>query len=137
MADLPSRISCRFPPLVFWQPDVAKPSLSSADHLGNMNGNVGIYPPRGHICHRNKNNTGAEDIIILGKPLQLQNSPIETMLIRLLPVVLAQAPPPRSAPTDIEVMLKRLLPGTPTRAPQPRPVTVRRDCSVTVVAFPR
>ena len=45
------------------------------------------------------------------------------VLKRLLPAIPAQAPPPRSAPTEIEAMLQHLLPGTLTQAPQPRPAT--------------
>ena len=48
---------------------------------------------------------------------------LEAMLKRLLLAVPAQAPPPRSPPTNIEAMLKRLRPGTPTPAPQPHPAT--------------
>ena len=54
---------------------------------------------------------------------------LEVMLKRLLAAVLAQAPPPRPAPTDIGAMLKRLLPEPPTQGSQPHPVTASRDWS--------
>ena len=58
---------------------------------------------------------------VTGPLVGLSDLELEAMLKRLLMDLPAQAPPPRSSPTDIEAML--------TQAPQPRLATARRDCS--------
>ena len=55
---------------------------------------------------------------VTGPTVGLAN--FETMLKLLLPAILAQAPPPLSAPTDVETMLIGLLLAVPAQAPSPR-----------------